>query len=115
MDNKYLAEAMGLCWHEWSLEDAVGFICPKCQKVANWPDNKVFSSKADWTDLLLWAQDDSKHEWKFKEFRHYTWKLHLQELLAGNTTDDEWSRWLFTPANFGNVIEAFLRQLGGNE
>lgn len=113
--NKYLAEAMKLCWHEITDLGGLGF-CAKCNtefRAVHYSDwnpklfNPNFTTDSGFCLALAYAQDDSRHEWTWKEFLMWA-------QVIGFNPDWETSRakCVFTPDNFAPTLVEFMKEVG---
>jgi hypothetical protein len=121
--DKFLTEAMGECWHEWS-EDCkqVGeecneweYTCTKCKQKGHeheftgfYPEENNFSTWADFGKLWEWAQTQ---EW-FYQFTQYT---HGEDSYLTEQYNCFWDLWnsffkeYANPDRFANALYEFLK------
>lgn len=81
-----------------------------------------FTSEKDWTIVLLWAYDDSRHpEWTWQDFMTWAFvKWHdsdvSYEARRWGLDPSRWkadsARWLINPENFAPTLVEFLKKNG---
>ena len=112
--DKFLTEAMGLCWHEEIIWNSTGYgKCPKCQ----FADEDGFGHIVfAHTDFSTWPGFGLLWEWAQKQ--EWFWLFCLQQIYTENSDAPfekiDWDRnisvGLIHPDRFSGAVYAFLKE-----
>lgn len=87
--------------------------CTLCGKQVEWIAAHIFTNPEEWTELLLWSQDDQRtyvpqggpEKWTWHEF--YRWSRGEYSKTDNNIPWGH-ARHLFNPERFANILAEFL-------